>query len=218
MSNTNESKKMINAMGEEVPVRYVSAYDKAKDKAVRKIHALWIKQRKELESVVASSLKELDALLKVRAAGGTPTMAERGNFSARSFDGMLVVQVDQQYRITLDDRVLEAQRIMVEFASKVVGKIGGQDGQAIAAIVKETFAPTRSGTLSTAKVLNLLRLEITAPEWLKARHLLDACIQPVRGKAYIRVGAKKHKQKDYEYIRLDAADCWPTQGEVEDAK
>lgn len=205
---------MVNALGQSVPLKYVPAYDKARDKAVRKIHALWTKQRAELEKVLAASLKEVEALLQVRSDDGTADLAERGNFSARSFDGKLVIQIDQQYRITLDDRAKEAQRIMMEFAEKLIGNVGGQDGQALSVIIKETFAPTRTGTLSTAKVLNLLRFDIQAADWIRARKLLQACIQPVKGKAYLRVGAKPDAQHDYEYIRLDAADCWPVEEEV----
>ena len=214
MKKSTGSKEMVNALGQSVPMKYVPAYDKARDKAVRKIHALWIKQRAELQKVMVASLKEVDGLLQARSEDGGGELAEKGNFSARSFDGSIIIQIDQQYRITLDDRAKEAQRIMVEFADKLVGKVGGTDGQALAAIVKATFEPTRTGTLSTAKVLNLLRLDITAADWIRARKLLQACIQPVKGKAYLRVGAKPDAQHDYEYIRLDAADCWPV-GEVE---
>ena len=36
-----------------------------------------------------------------------------------------------------------------------------------------------------------------------------ASMQPVKGKAYIRVGVRRSVQEDYKFIRLDAADCWP---------
>jgi hypothetical protein len=43
---------MTDSMGNTVPLRYVSAYDKARDAGVRRIHARWIKARSYMERVM----------------------------------------------------------------------------------------------------------------------------------------------------------------------
>ncbi|MGI5868666.1 MAG: DUF3164 family protein [Kiritimatiellia bacterium] len=210
-TTTRKSRKaatMRDSMGNDVPVGYVSAYDKARDKAVRRVHARWMKAREALEKCVADCLKDMEALSGVRATEPAP----KGNFSARSFDGTLIVQIDQAWRITLDERVLEARAIMEAYVARLVDGLAGTDADAIRAIVHEAFSPGRSGGLPVAKVLRLLALEIDAPDWRRARKLLSGAIRPERGKAYLRVGSRPGPQHDFEYVRLDAADCWPMPG------
>ena len=205
----NELGWMVNNLGQEVPIKYVPKYDKLRDKSVRKILGMWEKERAALEKVVAESIKELGIVLKARSEDCKMELAKKGNFSVSSFDGNITVRIEQQYRILLDDRVKEAQAIMEAYAERLVGKVGGQDGKALAILIRGTFAPSRSGTLSIAKVWVLCGMEIPDPEWERARKLLIASMQPIKGKAYIRVGVRRSVQEDYKFIRLDAADCWP---------
>lgn len=200
---------MTNNLGQDVPINYVPKYDRLRDKSVRKIHAMWLKQRAALEKCVAESLKELKALLKARSEDCKLELAEKGNFSVCSFDGNITVRIEQQYRIVMDDRVKEAQTIMEAYAEKLIGKIGGQDGKALGIIIRGTFSPSRGGNLSTAKVMSLCSMDIPDPEWQRARRLLNASMQPIKGRTYIRVGVRKDLQHKYEFIRLDASDCWP---------
>ena len=53
---------MRDSNGNDIPLKYVSKYDKAKDKAVRKILARFVKARHALESVVAETVAELGVL------------------------------------------------------------------------------------------------------------------------------------------------------------
>lgn len=201
---------MVNNLGQEVPIKYVPKYDRLRDKSVRKILGMWEKERAALEKVVAESLKELNIVLKARSEDCKMELAKKGNFSVSSFDGNISVRIEQQYRIILDDRVKEAQEIMAAFADKLIGKIQSLDARALSVLIRGTFAPSRNGMLSTAKVRSLCSIEIDDPEWRRAQKLLMASMQPVKGKAYIRVGVRRSVQEDYKFIRLDAADCWPT--------
>jgi len=202
---------MTNNLGQVVPISYVKKYDRQRDKSVKKVLSMWQKERAALEKIMAESLKELHGLLKARNEDCKMSLAEKGNFSVASFDGAIIVRLEQNYRIFVDDLVKEAQVIMEAYAERLIGKVGGQDGKALGIIIRGTFSPTRSGSLSMAKVQMLLDMDIPDPEWQKARKLLYASMHPEKGKAYIRVGIRKDRQHDYEYIRLDAADCWPVE-------
>ena len=137
------------------------------------------------------------------------TLAEKGNFQVSSFDGSIVVSMEQNYRILLDDRVKEAQAIMEAYADKLISKIEGLDAQALAILIRGAFGAQAGGTLSTAKVMQLCRMDIPAADWQRARQLLYASMQPIKGKQYLRVGMRASIQHKYEYLRLDIADCWP---------
>jgi len=203
------SKLWVDNLGREVPASYVPRYDKLRDRAVRKVHAAWVKQRQALEQCLAMSVKELNAVLKARSKDTKMTLAEKGNFQVSSFDGSIVVSMEQNYRILLDDRVKEAQAIMEAYADKLISKIEGLDAQALAILIRGAFSAQAGGTLSTAKVMQLCRMDIPAADWQRARQLLYASMQPIKGKQYLRVGMRASIQHKYEYLRLDIADCWP---------
>ena len=135
---------MRDSNGNDIPLKYVSKYDKAKDKAVRKVLARFLRARELLEGVVAETIAELDALAKTKESVG-----EKGNFSARSFDGLIQVSIRQQYNIFLDERVVKARELMLGYVEKVLAKVGGNDAQALRLIVAEAFKANAQGFLST---------------------------------------------------------------------
>lgn len=203
-TGTSKIKYMTDANGQTIPVKYVSAYDRKRDAAAKRILLRFQKARRQLEAVVADSLADLDGIKAQKAALG-----EKGNFSATSFDGSIKVEIRQQYTIYLDERVAAAREKMLDYAGRIAGRIAGNDGAAIRQIIEAAFAANRQGILPYTKILALLRLEITAPEWLEAKKLLVASIKPERGKAYLACYLRPDRQHDYEPVRLDLADCWP---------
>ncbi len=195
---------MRDSNGNDVPTKYVSKYDKAKDKAVRKILARFRKERAALESVVADTIAELQALAQTKESLGT-----KGNFSARSFDGLIQVSIKQQYNILLDERVVHARELMLGYISGVLAKVGGNDAEALRLIVAEAFKANAQGFLSTGKIMSLLRMEIDNADWREAKRILQESIRPQKGKRYLLCETRPDTQHDFETIRLDIADCWP---------
>ena len=147
---------MVNNLGQEVPIKYVPKYDRLRDKSVRKILGMWEKERAALEEGRGGVAEGTEH----RAEGAEREdckmeLAKKGNFSVSSFNGDITVRIEQQYRIILDDRVKEAQEIMAAFADKLIGKIQSLDARALSVLIRGTFAPSRNGMLSTAKVRSL---------------------------------------------------------------
>ena len=197
-------KIMRDASGHDVPLKYVSEYDRKRDAAIRKIHARWMKTRKAIEDCMKESLKELTELVKMRP----DEIAEKGNFEIRSFDGLLSASVRQSYNIKFDERVREARDAMLEYAKSLCMK-AGTDGRALFEIVEEAFKVSATGQLSIVRVLGLCRRNINAPEWVQARETLLDAIQPEKGRCYLRVAKRKSTQDVFQIIRLDSTDCWP---------
>ena len=201
-------KKQVTTMrdsnGNDIPLKYVSKYDKAKDKAVRKILARFVKARHALESVVAETVAELNELAATKESVGA-----KGNFSARSFDGLIQVSIRQQYNILLDERVVRARELMLGYIEGVLAKVGGNDAQALRLIVAEAFKANAQGFLSTGKIRSLLRMEIDNDDWREAKRILQESIKPQKGKRYLVCETRISTQMEFEAIRLDIADCWP---------
>lgn len=199
---------MTDAMGNQVPVRYVSQYDKARDRGVRRIHARWLKARAYLEQVMADSLDDLGKIAIVRDSAGIPS-GEKGNLQVSSFDGLITVGLNVRYEIHLDDRVVKARELMLDYARGLAEKLGGDDAQALLALIDEAFQATKTGSLSVARVLSLMRRDIKAPQWIEAKRLLSDSMETRRGKSYLRVESRSDRQQSPVPVRLDIADCWP---------
>ena len=195
---------MRDSNGNDVPLKYVSKYDKAKDKAVRRILARFLKARAMLEGVVSETIAELQALAQTRE-----TIGAKGNFSAQSFDGLVRVSIKQQYNILLDERVVHARELMLGYIEGVLAKVGGSDAQALRLIVAEAFKANAQGFLSTGKIMSLLRMEIDNADWREAKRILQDAVKPQKGKRYLLCETRPDTQHDFAAIRLDIADCWP---------
>ena len=200
--------KTVNTMrdsnGNDVPVKYVSKYDKARDKAVRRVLARFLKAREMLEQTVRESIADLNALAATKESVGA-----KGNFSARSFDGLIQASIRQQYNIFLDERVVRARELMLGYVEGVLGKVGGNDAAALRLIIAEAFKANAQGFLSTGKVMSLLRMEIDNADWREAKRILQDAIKPQKGKRYLVCERRNTTQGDFEAVRLDIADCWP---------
>jgi hypothetical protein len=131
-----------------------------------------------------------------------------------SFDGLLTVGLNVRYEIHLDERVIKARELMLDYARSLAEKLGGEDAQALLALIDEAFQASKSGSLSISRVLSLMRMEIKAPKWQEAKRLLVESMETRRGKSYLRVETRPDRQHDPVPIRLDIADCWPTVKEV----
>ena len=197
---------MIDSNGNAIPLKYVSAYDKARDRVTRRILARFEKARAALEAVVADSIKDLDELAKLKESLGA-----KGNFSARSFDGLIQVSIRQQYNIRLDERVIHARELMLEYVSSVLDRVDGVDVSALRLLVMEAFKANSQGFLSTGRVLSLMRMEVDNAKWREAKRILQDALKPEKGKQYLICERRKTTQGDFKSIRLDIADCWPTE-------
>ena len=199
---------MRDSNGNDIPLRYVSRYDKAKDRTVRRILARFLKARAMLEAVVSETVAELDALAQTKEKLGV-----KGNYSARSFDALIQVSIRQQYNIFLDERVVRARDLMIGYVESVLAKVGGNDAAALRLIVAEAFKANAQGFLPTGKVMSLLRMEIENADWREAKRILQDAVKPQKGKRYLVCERRSSTQGDFEAIRLDIADCWPEDGE-----
>lgn len=195
---------MRDANGNDVPVKYVSKYDRLRDKITRRIHTRFVKAREGLEALMKECIADLDEL-----AACKETLGKKGNFQARSFDGSILVSIRQQYNILLDERVAKARELMLTYINGVLARVGGNDARSLGLIVEEAFRANSQGILSTGKILALMRMEIDNAAWREAKMILQDAIKPQKGKRYLKCEVCKDLQHGFAPILLDLADCWP---------
>lgn len=189
--------------GDQVPAKYVSKFDKARDAVSRRILKRFLAGRKVLEQIVRESIEDLDGLMKLKESVGS-----KGNFQTSSFDGLIQVSIDQQYNIQLDERVARARELMLEYVNSELSRLD-KDTTFLRKLVEDSFRANAKGYLPISSILKLTRYEVKDERWNEARGILQDAMKPVPGKRYLNCRVRNTPQQDFKTIRLDLADCWP---------
>ena len=195
---------MRDSNGDDIPLKYVSKFDRARDAVCRRIHKRFFDERARLEQLVKCCIADLDALMKLKESVGL-----KGNFQTSSFDGNIQVSIDQQYNIQLDERVVKARELMMEYVNEELNKAGGAKLVIVRKLIEGAFRANSRGFLPVSKILELMRMEVPDKRWNEARGILQDAIKPVPGKRYLNCRVRASRQHDFETIRLDLATCWP---------
>lgn len=200
-----KQKIWIDGRGQEVPAGYVGKYDKARDKAVRHVLAAALKLRAQMEAFMADAVKTMDGLAEMKESLG-----ERGNFSARSFDALVEVAIKQQYNVRLDGRVQKARELMLDYATRELAKAG--DGAfLLKQMIEAAFKPDRNGFLPRTEINKLLSYHVKDETWNEGAALLREALTTEAGKRYLKVSHRPSTASDFRPVRLDIADCWPSE-------
>ena len=194
---------MRDSNGQDVPMKYVSKYDKLRDRQTRRILARFQKARAMLEGLVKDSIEDLDVL-----KGTKEKLGAKGNFSARSFDGLIQVEIRQQYNIQLDERVARARELMLDYVKSEIARLD-KNTVFLRKVVEDAFRADAKGYLPISAILKLTRYEVPDARWNEARGILQDAMKPVPGKRYLNCRVRNTPQQDFKTIRLDLADCWP---------
>lgn len=200
-----QHKVWIDGRGQEVPSSYVKAYDKARDKAVRRVLAGAERLRVQMEAFMRDAIATMSGL-----AGTKDDLGDRGNFSARSFDALIQVSIRQQWHIRLDERVAKARELMLDYATRELERAG--DGAfLLQQMIEAAFKVDKLGFLPRSEVTKLLSYKVNDASWNEGADILRQAQTTERGKRYLSVERRRSLQDDFRPIRLDIADCWPAE-------
>ena len=199
-------KTMTDARGQQVPVSYVAAYDKAKDRVVRRIEANARKLKGQMQAFLADAVKAMTEL-----SGLKESLGERGNFSARSFDATIQISIRQSWNIRLDERTAKARELMMDYACRELAK-AGSGAYLLQQMIEAAFKVDRLGFMPRREVAKLLSYKVNDAKWNEGAAILKECQTTEKGKRYLVVETRKTTQDDFKVLRLDLADCWPKDG------
>lgn len=199
-----QQKVWIDGRGQEVPGSYVKAYDKARDRAARRILAAALKLRSQMEAFMSDAVKTMDGLAKMKESLG-----EKGNFSARSFDALIEITIKQQYNVRLDGRVQKARELMLEYATRELER-AGKGAFLLKQMIDAAFKPDRNGFLPRTEINKLLSYSVEDATWNEGARLLREALTTEAGKRYLGISRRGSLQEDFRPVRLDIADCWPS--------
>ncbi|MBQ2632456.1 MAG: DUF3164 family protein [Kiritimatiellae bacterium] len=196
-------KVWIDGRGQVVPGMYVRAYDKARDRAVRRVLAGALKLRAQMESFMADAVKTMNGLAEMKESLG-----KRGNSSARSCDAMIEVTIRQQYNVRLDGRAQKARELMLDYAQRELER-AGKGAFLLQQMIDAAFKPDRNGFLPRTEINRLLSYNVEDEQWNEGARLLREALTTEAGKRYLNIARRSSLQEDFKQVRLDIADCWP---------
>jgi hypothetical protein len=192
------------ALGRDVPARYVPAYDRLRDRIARRIAADWQAENKRLVALKARTLamvSELqDAAAKdadVQRLGG-----DEGYIQFRSFDSLITVRVDNAKRTEFDERLALAQKLIEEAVRELSAGVQNAD---LVEIANKAFQPRKGGNLDMSRIRDLRHYKVSHPKWQQAIEIIADCERIIGHRQYIRVSVKASRDATAQPVVLDIA-------------
>lgn len=190
------------ARGSLVPVDLIKPIDKQRDQLVREIVASAQTLSKLLTDFKGRSFGDIEAFVDLSLQEyGTKLGGKKGNVTLATFDGQYKVLRANADNINFDERIQAAKELIDECV------VEWSDGARpeIKAIIEHAFAVDKQGKISIGRVLNLRRLDIKDPRWIKAMDSISDSLQVIGSTSYIRIYERVGDSEKYVQIPLDMA-------------
>ncbi len=190
------------ARGSLVPVDLIKPIDKQRDQLVREIVASAQTLSKLLTDFKGRSFGDIEAFVDLSLQEyGTKLGGKKGNVTLATFDGQYKVLRANADNINFDERIQAAKELIDECV------VEWSDGARpeIKAIIEHAFAVDKQGKISIGRVLNLRRLDIKDPRWIKAMDSISDSLQVIGSTSYIRIYERVGDSEQYVQIPLDMA-------------
>lgn len=194
-------KFMTDGMGRQVPVEMVRDIDKLRDQTVREIARKALDMKGKLAAFKNEIRGDLLSFLELSFERfGKEYGGKKGNVTLTSYDGSLKLVLAVNERITFDERLQVAKGIIDGCINRWSEGSRGE----IRALVNNAFYVDKAGSINTARILGLRRLDIADPEWQRAMDAITESVQVSGSKEYLRVYARE-ANGEYRQVPLDVA-------------
>ena len=198
-TNEKTKKQWTDHRGEVVPDKYVSSYDKQKERIILKVLKNAEKLNKELIDFKAIIFGDCDKLFDLMFVENNTEKKNnhKGNYTLFTFDKQFKIEVNVQDIVDFDDKIQVAQAKINEFIEL---KTNGADMD-LSVLVNNAFKTTK-GRLDKARILGLFSLKIKHPLWDAAMDLIKQSITTNNTKRYASVW-KRNTDGKYTQIQLN---------------
>lgn len=197
----NQQKFMTDGMGRQVPVEMVRDIDKLRDQTVREIARKALDMKGKLVAFKNEMRGDLLSFLELSSERfGKTYGGKKGNITLTSYDGSLKLILAVNERIVFDERLQVAKGIIDDCINRWSEGSRGE----IRALVNNAFYVDKAGSINTARILGLRRLDIADPEWKRAMEAITESVQVSGSKEYLRVYARE-ENGEYRQVPLDVA-------------
>lgn len=188
-----------NHKGETVPAKYVSGYDKKKEKVIKKLlkeAEAASKKLTELKQLMFVDGDAIDELMYKEHHMERPN-EHKGNYTYYSFDKSIRFSMKVQDVIDFDDRIRLAQEKINQFLES---KSEGSD-QDLMLLVNNAFKTTK-GRLDKSRIFSLYSLKINNTIWNEAIALIKESITVNHTRRYPSI-AFRDQNGEYKDVQLN---------------
>jgi hypothetical protein len=189
--------------GQQVPAKYVPAYDKLRDQIARRIARRWQDEQARLAQIKAETVTDIEKLIEAaaKAADVSSLGGEKGNVQFRSFDGSITIGRDRQFRTEFDERLQFAQQLI----NQAIAELTDGSNADLAEIARKAFQPRKTGNLDMQRIRDLRTYNVRHPKWRQACEIISECERTVAYRDYIRVAVRQSSDAKPTAIILDIA-------------
>jgi hypothetical protein len=192
---------MQDSQGRFVPEDKIKDIDKLRDQTVKEMVEKALKMRDSLARFKAEIRDDLVSYLSLSAEKyGRKFGGKKGNITMSSYDGSLRITVDVNKVIYFDERL----QIAKELIDDCITRWARGSSSEIRALVTDAFQVDKQGSVNTARILGLRRLDIDDPQWKQAMEAIGDSIQIAGTKEYVRFHIRDDRGA-YQPISLDFA-------------
>ena len=193
---------MKNARGHLVPLADVREQDLLRDEAARSLAEMAIDLNARLKAFKAKALGDITDLVRIAGERYEVTLGgKKGNVSITTYDGEYKVQRSVADRIEFTEEIEAAKALL----NSCIERWSKGANPHIRVIVDRAFSTDSKGQLKTAAVLDLMRVDIDDPEWMRAMTAIRDSIHTTGTATYVRVYRRVGDSDQYEAVSLDLA-------------
>ncbi|NCC88462.1 MAG: DUF3164 family protein, partial [Clostridia bacterium] len=168
---TQKSKLWVDHSGQTVPEKYISSYDRLKERKLNQIIKTAEKLNKQLLTFKSELFAVTDDLYDMLFKEHNMERTGKGNYTLYNFDKSIKVEVTIQDIVDFDDKITVAQAKIQHYLDLKLKDVD----QDLSILVNNAFK-TRKGRLDKARIFGLFQLKITHPVWLEAMELIKQSI------------------------------------------
>jgi len=122
----------------------------------------------------------------------------KGNVTLLSYDGKYRMQVAVATHMQFNEQLQAAKTLIDECLQDWTENVDDK----VKALITHAFQTDTAGKISTYRVLELTRLKIDDPKWVRAMGAVHASLEPTDKSTYIRFSYKTGDDK-YETLTMD---------------
>lgn len=125
----------------------------------------------------------------------------KGNITLQSFDGLRKVQIAVQQHVDFDEKLSLAKEKIDEYLKELTKDADPQ----IRTLIMKAFEVDKKGKVDSKKIFALKSYKIDHPLWVEGMALIDAAIEIVGSKSYIRFYERDNVNEKWRNVSLDFA-------------
>lgn len=191
----------IDAQGRLVPLETIKESDLLRDELVRQLIEEAQGVHQGLTEFKAAAFAKIEAFLEASAKRfKVKPRGSKGNFTLQSFDGRYQVKVQTQDRITFNEALGHAKKLI----DACIRQWSEGADPKIQALVNDAFEVDREGQVRVGKILSLRRLAIDDAKWKRAMDAIGESITVTGSKSYVRF-YERDETGEYKPLSLDLA-------------